>query len=259
MPGRYQDGRVRGRRARVLLRPSRLVRRPLDGRASELRGVSRGHIYKNLCVDDKLDLSGVTVNTNLVPPSQYPKTWADLLKPYWKGKIVLSNPAPGGYYLAVGADHEEGVRPQVPEGDRGSAALAPEQLRRRGPGRGVGREGLSVLSQIDSPAAALQKAGAPLKWLLIRNPDVGSRGCVGILKNGPHPNAARVLLNYLMSAGSQGAACQAGVPNISPLNAKGCWPPAEDVRLPDGGHEAGNYPGINNKNLKYAVLHALGL
>ena len=221
------------------------------------RAYPAAHKYRNLCVDDKLDLSGVTLNTNLVPPSHYPKTWADLLKPYWKGHIVLSNPAPGGYYLAwalmmkksFGLKYLKGIAAQEPSLQNSSVAAAQDVA--------SGAKWLSVLSQIDS-GAALQKAGAPLKWLLIRNPDVGSRGCVGILKKAPHPNAARVLLNYLMTTESQGAACQDGVPNISPLNAKGCWPAPKTFVFPPVDN-AGNYPGINNKNLKYAVLHALGL
>jgi iron(III) transport system substrate-binding protein len=213
--------------------------------------------YQALCVDDKLDLSGVTLNTNLVPPSEYPKTWADLLKPYWKGKIVLSNPQPGGYYLqwammmkkAFGLKYLKGIAAQQPSLQNSSVAAAQDVA--------SGAKALSVLSQIDS-GAALQKAGAPLKWLLLRNPDVGSRGCVGVVANGPHPDAAKVLVNYLMTKESQGAACEAGVPNISPLNAKGCWPLPKTFVFPPT-DSSGSYPGIHNKHQIYDVLHALGL
>ena len=58
-----------------------------------------------------------------------------------------------------------------------------------------------------------------------------------------------VLLNYLMTKESQGVACQDGVPNISPLNAKGCWPAPKTFVFPPV-DKNGNYPGINNKNLK---------
>jgi ABC-type Fe3+ transport system substrate-binding protein len=223
-----------------------------------LPGYPKDHVYKNLCIDDKLDLSGVTLNTNLVPPSHYPKKWTDLLDPYWKDKIVLSNPAPGGYYMqwalimkkAFGLKFLNGIKAQNPSLQNSSVAAAQDVA--------SGAKALSVLSQIDS-GAALQAQGAPLKWLLLRNPDVGSLACVGILKNGPHPNAARVLLNYLMTKESQGGACQAGVPNISPLNATGCWPVPKTFVFPQVNAATGLYPGINNKNLRYRVLHALGL
>jgi len=223
-----------------------------------LPGYPKEHVYNNLCVDDKLDLSGVTINTNLVPKSRYPKKWTDLLDPYWKGKIVISSPAPGGYYLqwalimkkAFGLKFLTGLRAQDPTFQNSSVAAAQDVA--------SGAKALSVLSQIDSPAALIAQ-GAPLKWLLIRNPDVGSLACVGIVKNGPHPNAAKVLLNYLMTKESQGGACQAGVPNISPLNAKGCWPVPKTFVFPQVDPKTGLYPGINNKNLRYRVLHALGL
>jgi iron(III) transport system substrate-binding protein len=38
----------------------------------------------------------IMVNTRLVPESERPKTWADLLKPQWKGKIVMANPEKSG-------------------------------------------------------------------------------------------------------------------------------------------------------------------
>jgi ABC-type Fe3+ transport system substrate-binding protein len=151
---------------------------------------------------------------------------------------------------AFGLKFLKGIAAQQPSLENSSVAAAQDVA--------SGAKALSVLSQIDSPAAAIAQ-GAPLKWLLIRNPDVGSRGCVGIVKNGPHPHAAAVLLNFLMSTESQGAACQAGVPNISPINAKGCFHLPKTFSFPAVNPKTGLYPGINDKNLIYAVLHALGL
>ena len=150
----------------ILLRPPELVRQPRGGRLPNYYTYPGSHKYQALCVDDKLDLSGVTINTNLVPPSEYPKTWADLLKPYWKGKIVLSNPQPGGYYLqwamimkkSFGLKYLQGIAAQQPSLQNSSVAAAQDVA--------SGAKALSVLSQIDS-GAALQKTGAPLKWLLL--------------------------------------------------------------------------------------------
>src|SRR5882724_12033968 len=35
-------------------------------------------------------------NTSLIPAEQGPKTWADLMKPEWKGKIAFTDPANSG-------------------------------------------------------------------------------------------------------------------------------------------------------------------
>ena len=54
-------------------------------------------------------------------------------------------------------------------------------------------------------------------------------------------------------------ACLAGVPNISPLNAKGCFPLPKTFVFPAYSPVTGQYPGIFDVNLKHRVLHALGL
>ena len=150
---------------------------------------------------------------------------------------------------AFGLKYLKGIAAQEPSLQNSSVAAAQDVA--------SGAKWISVLSQIDS-GAALQKTGAPLKWLLIRNPDVGSRGSRHSEEGAAPERRTRAALNYLMTKESQGVACQDGVPNISPLNAKGCWPAPKTFVFPPV-DKNGNYPGINNKNLKYAVLHALGL
>ena len=39
---------------------------------------------------------GILINTRLVPPDQEPKSWADLLDPKWKGKILSIDPRVAG-------------------------------------------------------------------------------------------------------------------------------------------------------------------
>ena len=38
----------------------------------------------------------IMVNTDLVKPEEMPKTWADILKPEWKDKVVMANPQKSG-------------------------------------------------------------------------------------------------------------------------------------------------------------------
>ncbi|QSO48073.1 ABC transporter substrate-binding protein [Alicyclobacillus mengziensis] len=40
--------------------------------------------------------AAIGVNTKLVPPSQYPKDWTDLLQPQWKGQVAMNDPAVSG-------------------------------------------------------------------------------------------------------------------------------------------------------------------
>jgi iron(III) transport system substrate-binding protein len=215
-----------------------------------------GAKFKTYCADDKWDVSGVTYNSNLVGPNDVPKTWADLIDPKWKGKVIVSDPKPGGFYLqwalimrgAFGPTYLQGVAALNPTFNTSSVGASQTV--------GSGAKSLSFLSQVDSGTDAA-KAGAPIKFQLIRNPDVGSQACVGILKNAPHPAAAKVLLNYLLSADSQSAACKAGVPNVSPLNAAGCYQIPADFKMPQV-NDKGVFPGMDDDALKAQAIKELG-
>ena len=215
-----------------------------------------GAKFKTYCADDKWDVSGVTYNTNLVGASDVPQTWKDLIDPKWKGKVIVSDPKPGGYYLqwalimrqAFGPSYLQGVAALNPTFMSSSVGAAQTV--------GSGAKALSFLSQVDS-GTDVQKAGAPIKFQLLRNPDVGSQACVGILKNAPHAAAAKVLLNFLISADSQAAACKAGVPNVSPVNASGCYQIPTDFKMPQF-NDKGIYPGMDDDALKAQAIKELG-
>lgn len=213
--------------------------------------------WQNLCVNTKNGVSGVTYNTDLVAEDQVPTSWEDLLDPYWNGKMILSNPAPGGYYMqwalmmrdAFGPDFLEGIAAQEPTLDDSSVSAAEKVA--------SGAAEISVLSQLDS-ASALVKKGAPVKWIPLRDPDIGSHACVGILKDSPHPEAAKVLLNFLMSEESQSASCNAGVPNVSPVDAEGCHEVPADFKYPVMNPE-GTYEGMHDEAQTSQALEELGI
>jgi iron(III) transport system substrate-binding protein len=219
-------------------------------------GYPAGGKFKTYCADDKWDVSGVTYNTNLVGPNDVPKTWQDLVDPKWKGKVIVSDPKPGGFYMqwalimrgAFGPQYLQAVAALNPTFNTSSVGASQTV--------GSGAKALSFLSQVDSGTDAA-KAGAPIKFQLIRNPDVGSQACVGILKNAPHAAAAKVLLNFLLSKESQSAACNAGVPNVSPLNAAGCYQIPADFKMPQV-NDKGVFPGMDDDALKAQALKDLG-
>ncbi|MEZ3158926.1 extracellular solute-binding protein [Microbacterium sp. BWT-B31] len=214
--------------------------------------------WQNLCVNSKMGVSGITYNTDLVPEDMVPDSWEDLTDPFWKDKIVLSNPQPGGYYMqwalmmreAFGDDFLEAIAAQNPTLDNSSVAAAEKVA--------SGAALISFMSQADSAAGLIAK-GAPLKFKLMRGPDIGSNVCVGILKDGPNPNAAAVLLNHLMSEESQSTPCKAGLAVVSPVDAEGCYEVPEDFEYPTLDAETGQYPGLDDEALKAEVLGLLGI
>jgi iron(III) transport system substrate-binding protein len=213
--------------------------------------------WKNVCIDVKWSVSGYTYNTNLVSEADAPKTWQDLVNPKFKGQVVLSDPKPGGYYMqwalimrnAFGPTYLQQVAALNPTLMSSSVGAA-QQV-------GAGAKMLSFLSQVDS-GSDVAKAGAPVKFRILRNPDVGSQACVGILKNSPHPATAKVLLNFLMTPDSQSAPCKAGIPNVSPIKAPGCFEVPADW-VPPTLTDKGTYQGMDDEALKAQALKELGI
>jgi iron(III) transport system substrate-binding protein len=58
-------------------------------------------VYDRRAVKLMTELVGFSYNTKLVPPSQVPHSYADLLKPQWKGKIATS-PYQGTFMAVLG-------------------------------------------------------------------------------------------------------------------------------------------------------------
>ena len=82
------------------LEAQRLARAgPAGGRGATLSAeqVDGDGMYATVCAS----LSAIGYNTNLVKPEEAPKSFADLLDPKWKGKIVKAHPAYSGTILTA--------------------------------------------------------------------------------------------------------------------------------------------------------------
>jgi ABC-type Fe3+ transport system substrate-binding protein len=141
-------------------------------------------------------------NTSLIAPGTEPKTLADLLDPKWRGRMAwavsLSSSAATGFIGTVLDEMGE---------DRGMA-----YLRRLGGQRvaGIDTSARQVLDQVIAGefAIALQifnhhavisgKEGAPVQWIPME-PATGVLSVVAIPKNAPHPNAAKLFEEFLIS------------------------------------------------------------
>jgi len=221
-----------------------------------------------LCVTVIADITGVVYNTNLVPKADVPTSWKSLLNPYWKGKMEISLPtvgAPasngvpasaGNYYLesmlilrkAFGPSYLEGLAAQDPTWEASSITGAESVA--------SGADQISVLSQVDS-SSSLIAAGAPLKFVPLTGPDIGSSGCVGILKTAPHPATAKVLVNFFLSKPAQSIPCKYHVIDVSPLGATPCYIVPKGWEPPTV-NSTGLFPGLNVPSTESAVISELG-
>jgi iron(III) transport system substrate-binding protein len=145
-----------------------------------------------------MDVVALVYNTDQLKASEVPKTWADLANPKWKGKFLLTDPQVADNYM--------GWLDAV-ERSQGTALLrriATQDYK-------VTQSGASGVQQVAAGAylfnaptftafsRSLIAKRAPIAIQYLTNPTVISARSIGIAAKAPHPNAARLLVNWLLS------------------------------------------------------------
>ncbi|MEO6984867.1 MAG: extracellular solute-binding protein [Paralcaligenes sp.] len=143
----------------------------------------------------------IAYNTELIKPGDAPKTWADLLSPSLRGKIGSPNFAVAPTYVqflnmwknTLGSEFLKKFKDQkkryfdssVP----GNQALAAGEL-------AVFAPTMPVFAQ------PLIKKGAPVKFVFVPG-TTGNPIYAAVSTKAPHPNAAMLFMNYLLSGKAQ--------------------------------------------------------
>lgn len=162
-----------------------------------------GHIFGTT-----IAVTTLYVNTSLVKAGDEPKSYKDLLDPRWKGKIVTPVPAttPNAIRAYV-AYKKYGVLD-----DAYWSQLAKQELKIAPTIRDLDSmlargEAAVEVSGVDSTVNPFIKGGAPVKPINVAEGLVVSTGApaIAIVKNGPHPNATRLFLNWFFSLEGQKA------------------------------------------------------
>ena len=169
------------------------------------------------------------VNSNLVKSGDEPKVWKDFLDPKWKGKIIATDPLTSGglYQLFVPLLREKVID------DDFLKALNKQDLRFSSalPDEGGilarGERHIS-LRGVDSVYARFVAEGAPIKAIAINDGTVLSVLTTAAYAGAPHPNAAKVFINWFLSPEGQTifgknatvASVRKDVPSFLPLPAR---------------------------------------
>jgi ABC-type Fe3+ transport system substrate-binding protein len=162
-------------------------------------------------------------NTELVKPGTEPRTFDDLLDPKWRGKMVWN----GSVSTSGGTGFIGNVLTAMGE-DKGMAylrRLSTQKITnldvsaRQVLDQVIAGEYAIGLQMFHNQAALSARKGAPSAWIPME-PAMGILQVASIAKDAPHPNAAKLFLDYLMSEEGQIIVGQGG---SLPANPKVPW------------------------------------
>jgi iron(III) transport system substrate-binding protein len=150
----------------------------------------------------------ISYNTKLVQPGEIRSYW-DFLHPKWKGRILSRDPKISGsqriglrmfyYSPELGAEF---IRRLYGETD----ITITQEMRQATDWLGAGKFAICFFCQ-EIPKAKMQ--GVPVdefysaEWKEVRAISTGNQGSVVLLSQQPHPNAARLFVNWLLSREGQ--------------------------------------------------------
>jgi iron(III) transport system substrate-binding protein len=157
-----------------------------------------------------VNVYGITINTDIVPAGQAPKKWADLVDPRWRGKIAAQDPrgSGGGLYIMTallrvhGLEFIKKLAGQNIFFGSNNSQLVTGLLR--------GEHGLLMTTSWQD--RALQKAlskKAPLKMLQPEEGVMVIPISLALVKNAPHPSAAALFMNWVITTDAQRVAAEA--------------------------------------------------
>jgi iron(III) transport system substrate-binding protein len=143
-------------------------------------------------------------NTNVVKKEELPRSYADLLEPRWKGRLGIEVKNDDWFATVV---HLMGGEKQGVEFFRKLVAtngISPRQGHTLLNNLVVSGEVPLALTVYNYMPEQAKKKGAPIDWIALE-PAVARANAVGIARSAPHPNAALLFYEYLLSPEGQKA------------------------------------------------------
>ena len=146
------------------------------------------------------------INTDLVPAGSEPKNWDDLLDPKWKGRMAWgssnsSSAGPGFVGLVLKELGEEkglAYLRRLAEQNLAASPVAARQIL----DQVIAGEYAIGLQTFNHHAVISAAKGAPVRWLPM-SPVMINLSTASVAAQAPHPNAAKLLLDFLVSEEGQ--------------------------------------------------------
>jgi len=141
-------------------------------------------------------------NTNIIPPNEAPKSYEDLLNPKWKGKIGLEAEQYQWFFHLLKITGKE-------KGLDFMRRLAQQDLHMRN-GHNLlqqlviaGEVPISVVLYANQVEYDRRATGAPIDWVRFKGPTITAFNAISIPANAPHPNTAKLFVDFSLSQEGQ--------------------------------------------------------
>ncbi len=151
-------------------------------------------------VPDRLNLFVMAYNTKLVKPGQVPNSYEDLLNPKWRGKISMDSgdvewfaAVIKGMGEAKGLDYFKKLAKLKPSMRNGHTLLAEMTASGEVP---------IALNAYNYSVEKLKQKEEAIDWKPLQ-PAFGQPGVIGLMKNAPHPYAALLFTDFILSKEGQ--------------------------------------------------------
>jgi iron(III) transport system substrate-binding protein len=151
-------------------------------------------------VADRFNFFTIGYNTNLVKPEEVPNSYEDLLQPRWAGRVGIEGSDVDWFGAVVKAMGEEKglaffrklaeTKPQIRTGHTLMAELV------------ASGEIPLAATLYNHNAERLLVKGAPVQWKPLQ-PTFGRPNAIGVARRAPHPHAALLFVDFMLSKEGQ--------------------------------------------------------
>jgi len=149
---------------------------------------------------DRLNLVVYAYNTGAVKKAELPRSWQDLADPKWKGRIGMESTNVEWFATVVDSLGEQpGLDLFRRIGDNGVAVRTGHT---HSTGRVIAGEIPLMMGVYSHDVDRMKARGAPIDWFVIA-PAVILPSCVAVSRRAPHPHAAALFYDYMLTEGQR--------------------------------------------------------